>query len=225
MKNVLVVAAHPDDEILGCGATIAKLAANGCNVNIAIMAEGLTSRDKNRNVTANKEELNELAQTAKKAAKFIGAKNLELLSLPDNRMDSMDLLDVVKEIESLKNKYKPDTIFTHNSTDVNIDHEIINRAVLTACRPVPGECVKTILSFEVQSSTEWKTPYQFPANWYEDVSDYMEMKLKALEIYESEMREFPHARSIEAVEALGKWRGSNIGCRYSEAFILERNIC
>lgn len=224
MKNVLVVAAHPDDEILGCGATMAKLVAQGATVNVAIMAEGLTSRDDNRDASGKQEELSELAQTAHAAAKYIGADNLELFALPDNRMDSMDLLDVVKKVESLVEKYKPDTIFTHNATDVNIDHEIINRAVLTACRPIPGQCVKTILSFEVQSSTEWKTPYQFPATWFEDVSDFMDKKLEALKIYESEMRPFPHARSIEAVEALGKWRGSNIGSHYAEAFILERSV-
>ncbi|MEZ5692075.1 MAG: PIG-L deacetylase family protein [Rickettsiales bacterium] len=224
MKNILVIAAHPDDEILGCGATMAKLAAGGANINIAIMAEGITARDIERNQQNRQNEIENLANIANESAKIVGANSIDLFSFPDNRMDSVDLLDIVKKIEELIEKYKPDTIFTHNATDVNIDHQIINQAVITATRPTPDQCVKTILSFEVASSTEWKTPYQFPANWFIDVSEFIIKKLDALKLYESEMRPFPHPRSLEAIEALAKWRGATIGVNYAEAFILERHL-
>ena len=224
---VLVIAAHPDDEVLGCGGSIAKWSKDGHEVHLLIMAEGVTSRDKHRNRESKKQELSNLAQSVKRAADILGVKSVELLDYPDNRMDSVDLLDVVKTIEDYIEKLKPDVVVTHHAGDINIDHQIIHQAVITACRPQPEHRVKRILSFEVQSSTEWQSPTVgsfFAPNWFENISGTLELKIKALEAYKSEMHEWPHARSIKAVEHLANWRGSTIGCEAAEAFMLIRNI-
>jgi LmbE family N-acetylglucosaminyl deacetylase len=229
MKNkVLVVAAHPDDEILGCGGTIAKHIKNGDSVHVAILAEGITSRDKQRDREAHLRELSYLAKAAHRANEIIGVTSLKLLDFPDNRMDSVDRLDIIKVVEELINEYKPNIVYTHHIGDVNIDHRRIHEAVITACRPIPGNhFVKQILFFETASSTEWMTPGSAPGfspNWYVDISETLELKLDALRAYECEMREWPHARSIEALKYLAHWRGANVGVHAAEAFILGRNI-
>lgn len=229
MKNnvVLVVAAHPDDEILGCGGTIIKHIENGDEVHIAIMAEGLTSRDEKRDASARSDELSVLHANSFKALEIVGGSTLTMFDFPDNRMDSVDLLDVVKKIEGLVDKYNPNIVYTHHAGDVNIDHKMTHDAVVTACRSLPGQCVRRILFFETVSSTEWQMATVdkfFMPNWYVDIGGYMEQKLKALECYESEMREYPHSRSYEAVKILAEYRGFTVGKRYAEAFELGRNI-
>lgn len=225
-QSIGIIAAHPDDEILGCGATMAKHVAQGDQVHVLIMAEGLTSRENERARERHQAELSELAQAAQRANDIIGVQSLKLLDFPDNRMDGIELLDAVKPIEQFIEQFKCDRVYTHHAADVNIDHQITHRAVLTACRGVPGQCVKTLLCFEVQSSTEWQSPLgqKFSPNWYEDVSAFCSKKHDALKAYAMEMRPWPHARSIEAVEHLGHWRGANIGCDYAEAFELVRRI-
>ncbi|WP_017185621.1 PIG-L deacetylase family protein [Alkalibacillus haloalkaliphilus] len=227
-RNILVIAAHPDDEVLGCGGTMAKHAQRGDRVYSAILAEGITSRDKNRNREKHTEQLSELEKAAHKANDVLGVCSLQLFDFPDNRMDSLDRLDIVKVVEDLINQVKPDIVYTHHSGDVNIDHRRIHEAVITACRPIPGNhLVKQILFFEVASSTEWMTANTAPAfhpNWYVDISDTLQLKLDSLKAYEYEMRDWPHARSMKALEHLAKWRGANIGVEAAEAFILGRNI-
>jgi len=225
--RILVVAAHPDDEVLGCGGSIAKWVKAGDEVHVIIMAEGLTSRDEQRNIANHEKELLRLAETAQQASKVLGVKSIELLDYPDNRMDSVDLLDVVKTIEKYIGQLKPEVVVTHHFGDLNIDHQIIHQAVMTACRPQPGHPVKRILSFEVPSATEWQTPTSsqiFAPNWFEDISETLELKIKALKIYDSEIREWPHPRSIKAVEYLSRWRGSSVGCEAAEAMLLIREI-
>jgi LmbE family N-acetylglucosaminyl deacetylase len=226
-KKILIIAAHPDDEVLGCGGTMAKWANEGAEVYSLIMAEGATSRDKTRDRESRNVDLAHLGLAAQKASDLLGIASVELLSYPDNRMDSVDLLDVVKSVEDRIKKINPDTVVTHHSADLNIDHQVIHEAVMAACRPQPGHPVKRILSFEVPSSTEWQSPTfgnSFIPNWFEDISDTLESKIRALEAYETEMREWPHARSIKAVEHLARWRGASIGREAAEAFILERAI-
>ena len=223
----LVISAHPDDEILGCGGSMAKWCIDGHVVHVLIMAEGATSRDKSRDRVTRQKELSHLARSAKKAGEILGVASVELLDYPDNRMDSVDFLDVVKSVEEHIDKNKPDVVVTHHSGDLNIDHQITQQAVMVACRPQPGHLVKRILSFEVQSATEWQSPdygRPFVPNWFEDISDTLGMKIKAMEAYESEMRPWPHARSIKAVEHLARWRGASAGCEATEAFMLVRNI-
>lgn len=226
-KRVLVIAAHPDDEILGCGASVAKHSQLGDIVKVVILAEGLTSRDKQRDRTVHEAELSELAEKAQIANKLLGVSSLTLYEYPDNRMDSLDRLDIVKVIEKHIEEFRPSIIYTHHCGDVNIDHQVVHYAVVTACRPVPEQSVKTLLFFETPSSTEWQPPgsgIPFAPNWFNDVSDTLDLKLKALEIYQSEMRPWPHARSICSIEHLSRWRGASIGVNAAEAFIVGRNL-
>lgn len=227
-QTIIVIAAHPDDEVLGCGGTIAKHVKNGDTVHSVILAEGITSRDKSRNREINSEKLYNLAKAAQRANDILGVHSLRLLDFPDNRMDSLDRLDIIKVVEKIVNEIEPDIIYTHHVGDVNIDHRRIHEAVITACRPIPGNhLVKELLFFETASSTEWMTPGSAPSfspNWYIDITDTLSLKLKSLEAYEYEMRDWPHARSINALEHLSGWRGANIGVEAAEAFILGRKI-
>lgn len=225
--KILVIAAHPDDEVLGCGGTIAKHTQQGDRVHVLILAEGATSRTPQRDRQKLQNELSALAEAAHQASKILGVTSLTLHDFPDNRMDSCDLLDIIKVIEQEIIKYQPDTIYTHHNGDVNIDHRRIHEAVISATRPIPRSTVKTLLFFEVASSTEWQTPGSAPSftpNWFVDISETLSLKMKALAVYESEMRPWPHARSITAIEHLARWRGASVGVEAAEAFILGRNL-
>lgn len=226
--RALIVASHPDDEVLGCGGTIARHAIAGDDVRVLILAEGVTSRDKSRKRKMRSLELTALSKAAGKANKILGVKKLALCDLPDNRMDTVALLDIVKIIEELINEFKPLIIYTHHAGDLNIDHRRTHEAVVTACRPCPGCPVEELLFFEVPSSTEWQTPASsgsvFAPNWFVDVSQTLELKRKALEAYASEMRSWPHPRSIDAVMHLARWRGACAGFEAAEAFMLGRKI-
>ncbi len=226
-NSILVIAAHPDDEILGCGGTIAKHINNGDIVNILIISEGETSRQENRDRSLSEDKLDMLSNSAKNASNVLGVNNLELLNLPDNRLDSLDRLDIIKIIEKKVEKYLPNIIYTHHSGDLNIDHQLINEATITATRPMPGNKVQTILSFETVSSTEWQFSNKekvFYPNWFVDISSFWDKKKQALQAYKSEMREWPHPRSIKALEYLNHWRGSQIGTEYAEAFYVLRHL-
>ena len=187
-----------------------------------ILAEGITSRgNKEDNFF---EELKQLQLTATKANKLLGVSNIEFSNLPDNRMDSVDLLDIVKIIERFINIYQPEIIYTHHFGDLNIDHQLTHQAVMTATRPMINQCVKEIYTFEIPSSTEWSFNYSFKPNVFIDISNTIELKLQALNYYESEMREFPHPRSSEAIKVIAQRWGSVVGCNMAEAFCLIRKV-
>lgn len=227
MRNVLVFAAHPDDELLGLGGTVRKLTDEGVTVRAVIMAEGITSRS-NKREEADKKELIELQKDSRKAAEIVGYESIDFCGLPDNRMDGMELLDVIKHISKYIDMYRPDTVFTHHHGDLNIDHRITCEAVLTACRPVGDYCVKRIYAFETPSSSEWNYNYvePFTPNVYIDVTDTLEAKVKGMQCYRTESTIYPHPRSAEALRALGRYRGSNAGMEMAEAFVLLReNVC
>lgn len=220
-KVALVVAAHPDDEVLGCGGTVAVLAASGWSVHSLIMAEGATSRDDARDPSGQQENLSELARCAAEAAEHLGAEKPRLLDFPDNRMDSVDRLDVVKKIEKEIARVGPVRIFTHSSCDVNIDHRVVHDAVIAATRPQPHHFRGEVFFFETVSSTEWRPPTSlrpFMPTVFCDISAYLPAKLAALGAYAPEMRAYPHARSIEAVEYLARVRGASVGLAAAEAF-------
>ncbi|MCR4745634.1 MAG: PIG-L family deacetylase [Lachnospiraceae bacterium] len=223
MKNVLVFAAHPDDELLGLGGTVRRLTNEGVVVRAVIMAEGLTSRLDKRS-DADISEIENLQADARKAAEIVGYKSIEFCGLPDNRMDGIELLDVIKIVSRYVEKYKPDTIFTHHHGDLNIDHRITCEAVLTACRPVGNYCVKRIYAFETPSSSEWNYVYNepFKPNVFFDVTDTLEAKVNGMECYQSESMSYPHPRSIEALLSLGRYRGSSVGFSMAEGFMLLR---
>ena len=227
MSRILVVAAHPDDEVLGCGGAIARHADSGDQVQVLIVAEGSTSRQQERDRAQVRDELSALAKAAHTAGSILGATSVELLDLPDNRLDSLDRLDLIKRIEQRVECHQPECVYVHHAGDVNVDHRRLHEAVVTACRPMPGHVVKRLLSFEVASSTEWQpsgSATAFQPNWFVDISEQWERKREALVAYSSEMRQWPHARSLEAVEHLARWRGAQVGVEAAEAFCLLRQL-
>lgn len=225
-KTVLVVAAHPDDETLGCGGTISRLAKlEGATVHVAYLSDGVSSRADE--VLTQEKNLKRRQAAAKKACKILGVKSVSFDVFPDNRMDTVALLEVAKVIESLVKRYMPDVIFTHHAGDVNVDHRVIHEAVVIACRPQVGNPVKTILCFEVPSSTEWQLSgarSAFTPNWFFDISSTLNDKLAALESYADEIRTWPHPRSLQGIEHLACWRGSTVGVDAAEAFMLGRQL-
>lgn len=226
MNKILVIAAHPDDEILGLGGTVRRLVNEGNIVNCLILGEGMTSRKKDR-MDTKKEVLDSLHNDAKKAGEIIGFKQVYFGNLPDNRFDSVDLLDIIKIVEELVDSLKPDIIYTHHKGDRNIDHQITFDAVLTACRPIGDYSVKEIYSFETPSSTEWDFSYGsnvFTPNVFVDIEDTLDAKLNAMAYYKTELREYPHPRSLEALKVISSRWGTVVGKKHVEAFKLIRKV-
>src|SRR3989338_1918229 len=220
-QSILILAAHPDDEVLGCGGTIAKLADEGAIVHVAFLADGVFSRASEQ--AAQQLELASRRAAAQKACEILGVKSVSFGDFPDNRMDTIPLLDIIQAVGTLIVQHQPEIVFTHHAGDVNIDHRRLHEAVVTACRPQHGHPVKTLLCFEVPSSTEWQLPGSAPAfipNWFVDISATLERKMAALEAYAGELRAWPHPRSRQGVEHLVHWRGATVGVDAAEAFIL-----
>lgn len=224
---VLVVAAHPDDEMLGCGGTLARLMAEGSNVHILLLGEGPLARhtgvsNDQRTIVRDESKL-----SAIDAAKKLGISNIHFAHFPDNCFDTVPLLEIIQSIERIAEIIKPNLVFTHHAGDMNLDHRITHNAVMTAFRPLPKAQSVTLLGFEVLSSTEYAPSHTLPMfvpNYYINIESYLKDKLMALSCYQSEMRPWPHPRSFEAVEHLAKLRGCHCGCFAAEAFILYRCI-
>ncbi|WP_203300262.1 PIG-L deacetylase family protein [Marinobacter sediminum] len=218
-KTVLVVAAHTDDEALGCGGSIARHVAEGDTVYAVFLADGVTSR-----LDATNEELEQRNSAAESAHETLGIKKAYMLGFPDNRMDSVPLLDIVQKLESVFSEIQPQVVYTHHVGDLNVDHRVTHQAVLTVCRPVPGVSVKEIYAFEVLSATGWNTPAESPfvPNVFVDISEHLEKKMEALAAYELEMRKAPHSRSLINAKRLAELRGSSIGVDAAEAMMAIR---
>ena len=224
-KSILILAAHPDDEVLGCGGAIAKLVDEGATVNVAFLADGVYSRVCGQETQ--QLELISRRTAAQKACEILGVRSISFGDFPDNRMDAIPLLEITKAVEALVAKFRPEMIFTHHAGDVNIDHCCLHKAVVTACRPQLGHSVKVLLCFEVASSTEWQLPGSAPAflpNWFVDISTTLDRKLMALEAYDAELRAWPHPRSRQGIEHLARWRGATGGVEAAEAFVLGRLV-
>jgi LmbE family N-acetylglucosaminyl deacetylase len=221
-KTVLVVAAHPDDEVLGCAGSLMKHVAQGDIVHVLFMGNGVSSRiePNSSEVIAQRKEM------AEKAQSIMGVNSNYYLDFPDNAMDTVPFIDIVRSIEEKVCYIKPEVIYTHFHADLNIDHQLTYKAVMTACRPQPGSSVCSILCFEVNSATEWSatTGQTFSPNYYVDITTYIKKKKQALLAYEHELRKYPHTRSLEAIEAKDKVRGATVGTDAAEAFHLVRSI-
>ena len=217
---VLVIAAHADDEVLGCGGTMARLAGAGCEVHTVFMTDGVSARGSADGGEARR-------QAAGFAANKLGSQQPTFHDFPDNAMDSVPLLEVTRVVESTISRISPQIVLTHHHGDLNVDHQVVHRAVVTACRPQPGHSVKTILSFSVRSSSEWCVSNRgnyFQPNLFVDIESTLSKKIKALEAYAMEMRESPHTRSLEAVEAEAILLGSSVGIHAAEGFEMVRSI-
>jgi N-acetylglucosamine malate deacetylase 1 len=223
-RRVAAIVAHPDDEVLGCGGTLRRHVLAGDAVSVVILADGETSRE---TVGQSAAAIERRSTAAQQAAEILGVGNLQMHSLPDNRLDGEVLLDIVKIVERHITEIRPDIVYTHHAGDLNVDHRRVHEAVVTACRPQLGHPVETLLFFEIASSTEWQPPHSaspFLPNWFVDITHTVATKLEALTAYAHEMRDWPHPRSYRGVEHLARWRGAIAGCDAAEAFMLGRRI-
>lgn len=225
-KTVLVVAAHPDDEVLGCGGTMARHAKEGDFVFVGILGEGITSRYANRRLSPTK-KLRELKEAVQLSANRLGVRKVFLSSFPDNRFDTVPLLDIIKVVEAWMRTVSPSLVYTHHAGDLNIDHRCVHQAVLTATRPMSTRAPRAVYSFEVPSATDWAFSGRgscFQPNVFSDISETLGIKEEALSFYKTEMRPFPHPRSIESIRASAVHWGSVSGLTAAEAFELVREI-
>ena len=234
--NILVLAAHPDDEVLGMGGTIKKFTKKKFNVKIVIFATGISARrSTNYKNTENYEvseniiskmnaQIMKLKTDARSASKVLGVSDIEFLDYPDNEMDLVSNLEITKSIEKIIKKFKPDQVFTHSGFDVNVDHRMLYNATLAATRPKFKSKIKRVYSFEVPSSTEWYFPSQFSPNFFVNIDNEFNSKINALKKYKTELNQFPHPRSAIALDAITKKWGSVSGYKHAEAFTLIREL-
>jgi LmbE family N-acetylglucosaminyl deacetylase len=226
-KKILVVAAHPDDEILGCGGTLVRAFKAGAQASILLLGEGPTARADAPAESGRKQAEKDRNALLDKLRRFSRHEvGLECANFPDNRFDSVALLDIVQWIEARALPFEPDLVFTQHVGDLNNDHVLTQRAVLTVFRPLPMVRIPQIFSFEVMSSTEYGVPGDlvFQPNCYVDIAEELDDKQALLECYDSEMRPFPHPRSYEAVRAQARLRGAQCGCAAAEAFMFLRGV-
>lgn len=221
-KNVLVIVAHPDDETFGLGSTIKKHILDGDKVYVVSMTDGVGSRNNNR-----EQEAKDRFIASENASKILGFEWENRLNFPDNKMDTIPLLDIVQQIEKIKIKLNPTIIYSHSPSDLNIDHRVLINAVLTAFRPLPNENCKEIRLFEVPSATDFgheNITGKFIPNLFIDISNTWEDKVSALRAYSQELRKYPHSRSIESIKSLAHIRGNQVGINMAEAFQIIRKV-
>lgn len=220
VKRILVIASHPDDEVLGCGGTIAKHVRSGNQVSVLILTDGESSRQTPATEIRKK--------SLEKSCKALGVFNFKNLNYKDNLLDSYPILDIIRDIENFSEQMRPHIVFTHSLTDLNQDHRVAHIATMTAFRPLPDSSVSAILTYEVPSSTEYGqslSRHTFSPNYFEVLSNEdVEKKIEALYCYSDELRDFPHPRSLKNISALLTIRGSSVGASNAEAFFLEKLI-
>ncbi|WP_417260805.1 MULTISPECIES: PIG-L deacetylase family protein [Pseudomonadota] len=227
-ERVLVIAAHPDDEVLGCGGTMARYRALGCSVRVVFLAEGVTARFTPEQFgtpeVIEKSALRNANAVTAIAALGVDAEQVFLSERPCCRLDQVPLLDLTKQIESHIRDFHPTRLFTHSADDPNVDHGVAHRAVLPAVRPLSGQSLRAVFAFEVLSSTEWNPLKPFAPTVFHDITDHMDQKVAAMTAYDDEMHPAPHPRSPEVIRALGRFRGAQAGLPYAEGFALIRGI-
>lgn len=223
-ETVAVIAAHADDDVLGCGGTIAKLRQNGANIVTMFFTDGVGSRLPNSDLD-NVSSAKTRNESMKVSHSILGMQNHACLAYPDNQLDTVPLLTLSKEVEEFLKIHNPTKVFTHTERDLNIDHQRVSQAVITACRPLSYFNVSTLLFFEVPSATNWQLSTRigpFDPRYFVDITETIEMKIKAFEVYRGEVREYPHPRSETYLRALAQFRGAACGVNYAEAFEIGR---
>lgn len=225
MKNVLVIAAHPDDEVLGMGGTIAKLVKARCVADVLIVTDGSSSQYRDS------DHLAEIIEAKKKetrnCADVLGVRNIYYGELPDMKLDTTPHVRINQVIEEVIDKVQPDAVFTHFWGDVNCDHQNVFKSTLVAVRPVMGQVVKELYCYRVPSSTEWtpnKADTMFMSNYFVDIEQYAEQKYKAFACYSTELRDYPHPRSVQYLRENDKVVGLRVGMLAAEEFVLLRKL-
>jgi LmbE family N-acetylglucosaminyl deacetylase len=214
-RSVLVIAAHPDDEILGCGGTLRRHVVDGSAVHALIICEGETVRYEGREVG--------LAGHARQAAAIVGFASIELLGFRDQHLDTFSLIDLIGSLEKKIRETRPQLIYTHFHGDLNRDHQIVAEAVSVASRPLETY-VEEVLGFETPSTTEWNTTQRFAPNHFVEITSTLEEKLRAMACYESEVRGWPHPRSLESLRFRARYWGSWVLAEAAEAFVVYRRL-
>ncbi len=225
MKKVLVIAAHPDDEVLGMGGTIAKLTAEGKEVNVLIVTDGSSSQYRAADNLAEIIEAKKLE--TRRCADVLGVKDIYYGGLPDMKLDCTPHIEINQVIEQVVDKMKPDAVFTHFWGDVNADHQNVYKSTLVAVRPVMGQVVKELFCYSVPSSTEWtpnKEDTMFMPNMFVDITDVAERKYEAFSKYCTELRDYPHPRSVQYLREADKAAGIRVGLLAAEEFVLLRRL-
>ena len=224
-QRILVVVAHPDDEVLGCGATISMLVSKDKEVHLLILGGITTSRfEENTNEEAWKKEV--FKEETEKAAALLGITSITRTNFDDNRFDTIPILELIKAVENVKDKIRPDLIITHDFSDLNVDHRLTHQAVMTTFRPNVEYNRFRIMTFETLSSNEWQDQAMssFHPNCYVDITKYFIKKIEAMKCYKSEIKSYPHPRSLKGIEYLARKRGMEVCVEYAEAFRIVREI-
>ena len=225
IKKLLVIAAHPDDELLGCGGTIAKFISGGVQIKILFLGEGSTCRFDNASSGEALSAINVRNLCAEKALQKLEVSDFEFSNLPCGRFDQIPIIEINKIIERAIKTFKPDTIFTHSEVDSNNDHKITHRSTIMATRPCGDHIVTNVFVYEVPSSSEWSFSQSFVPNYFVSLTDaQLALKWNALECYKGEMRDYPFPRSWLSIEALARFRGVQSGNDFAEAFQLIRGF-
>ncbi len=221
-KRILVIVAHSDDESFGCGGLIKKLSLNKNDIKVVSFTDGVGSR-----LNSNLKEIKKREISSINASKILGFDWIARYSYPDNQLDKISLLEIIKKIEKLKKKIKPHIVLTHNFSDLNIDHRKIAEATLTAFRPEPNENLEQLITFEVPSATDFrvlKNKKNFLPNYFLNIEKYLTHKIQAIKCYKQEFKKYPHSRSLIGIKNLSKIRGHQSGLKFAEAFEVIRKI-
>lgn len=219
-QSMLIIAPHPDDEVLGCGGIIKKFTDHGIIVNVLVITRG------KKEIYSDK-RIENVRKEARNAHKLLGIENTMFLDFPAPDLDTISISELSVAISNIINKFKPVTIFIPHRGDIHHDHKAVFTASLVAARPVNNYLVKRIYSYETLSETEWAAPFgddAFIPDYFVNISNEFQFKLKAMKCFKSQIREFPNPRSLKAIESLAQFRGSSVGFDYAEAFMTIRVI-